>query len=78
MKICPICHARAFDDAVTCYGCLHEFNDEDIVAAPEHEDSPGPAVVLGATPPAFVIQIRPERERSGLTSWKCTVDLLPA
>ena len=31
MKMCPICGARAFDDADTCYGCLHRFDNEDAV-----------------------------------------------
>lgn len=31
MKVCPICNARAFDDAVMCYGCLHRFNGEEPV-----------------------------------------------
>lgn len=29
MKVCPICNARAFDDAVMCYGCLHRFDEEE-------------------------------------------------
>ena len=78
MKQCPICHARTFDDAVTCYGCLHEFTEADNAAATGPEGHSAPAIVLDGAPPAFVIQIRPERERSGLTSWTCTVDLLPA
>ena len=28
MKVCPVCGARAFDDAATCYGCLHRFDEE--------------------------------------------------
>lgn len=27
MKVCPVCSSRAFDDANTCYGCLHRFED---------------------------------------------------
>lgn len=27
MKLCPVCQARAFDDAETCYGCLHRFGE---------------------------------------------------
>ncbi len=27
MKVCPVCSARAFDDADTCYGCLHRFEN---------------------------------------------------
>jgi len=29
MKVCPVCGARAFDDALTCYGCLYRFNEEE-------------------------------------------------
>ncbi|HAM15611.1 MAG TPA: hypothetical protein DCP91_07105 [Eggerthellaceae bacterium] len=29
MKECPICQAVAFDDADTCYGCLHRFEEAD-------------------------------------------------
>lgn len=25
MKVCPICAAKAFDDAEVCFGCLHRF-----------------------------------------------------
>lgn len=25
MKTCPVCQARAFDDAEVCYGCMHHF-----------------------------------------------------
>ena len=28
MKTCPICHAVAFDDASTCFGCMHRFEQE--------------------------------------------------
>lgn len=28
MKTCPICEAKAFDDAAVCYGCLHRFDEE--------------------------------------------------
>lgn len=73
MKQCPICQSIAFDDAEICFGCLHDFSgDEAVVSAPS------PATIIDDAPPAFVIQIKPERERSGLTSWTCTVDLVPA
>ena len=74
MKQCPICQSLAFDDAATCYGCLHEFAGDESAS----ESSPVQAAVLDNVPPAFLIQIKPERERSGLTSWTCTVDLVPA
>lgn len=72
MKQCPICHSLAFDDATTCYGCLHEFASDESAPAPIREPAGCEA------PPSFLIQIKPERERSGLTSWTCTVDLVPA
>lgn len=42
MKACPVCGARAFDDAEVCYGCLHQFGSEDVrvptpVTAPVEE-----------------------------------------
>lgn len=26
MKTCPVCQAKAFDDASVCYGCMYPFN----------------------------------------------------
>lgn len=99
MKQCPVCKSTAFDDAATCFGCLHKFSDDDPVVeasasalavggpAPASEVNEPALVALTPSasesmpieaPPSFVIQIKPERERSGLTSWTCTVDLLPA
>ena len=34
MRICPVCHARAFDDAEICYGCMHRFGVKDAAASP--------------------------------------------
>lgn len=40
MKQCPICQGTSFDDAQTCFGCLHRFEQEqetpdtDLVAEP--------------------------------------------
>ena len=34
MRICPVCHARAFDDAEICYGCMHRFGIKDAAASP--------------------------------------------
>lgn len=76
MKQCPICQSLAFDDATTCFGCLHEFGPDDQVQPSEglQNEAPLPFEV----PPAFVIQIKPERERSGHTTWTCKVELVPA
>lgn len=29
MKVCPTCKSRCFDDMDTCYGCMHQFSDDD-------------------------------------------------
>lgn len=29
MKTCPVCGAGAFDDASTCYGCMHRYGEAD-------------------------------------------------
>ena len=80
MKRCPICQSLAFDDAAKCFGCLHEFTEKDGLEEGRSMMPPpagAPFLVESATPPAFLIRIRPEHESSGLTSWTCSVDLLP-
>ncbi|HIT45436.1 MAG TPA: hypothetical protein IAC28_05005 [Candidatus Aphodovivens excrementavium] len=51
MKTCPICQAKAFDDAEVCYGCLHRFERKEELASAceegkgqEHEASRAQAV----------------------------------
>ena len=29
MKVCPVCKSRCFDDMDKCYGCLHDFTQEE-------------------------------------------------
>lgn len=29
MKVCPVCKSRCFDDMDKCYGCLHDFKQEE-------------------------------------------------
>ena len=29
MKRCPVCLSVAFDDAATCFGCMHRFADDE-------------------------------------------------
>lgn len=29
MKVCPTCKSRCFDDMDTCYGCMHQFSEND-------------------------------------------------
>ena len=43
MKTCPICHAKTFDDARVCFGCLHDFTkpcDDGGTTVPQADDSP--------------------------------------
>ena len=50
MKTCPVCHARAFDDAEVCFGCLHRFAAAEpnaLCAA-----MPKPGSIRGASPAA--------------------------
>lgn len=37
MKTCPVCKARAFDDAQVCYGCLHKFSQQEMAS---HQEFP--------------------------------------
>ena len=50
MKTCPVCHARAFDDAEVCFGCLHRFAaaDPNVPRAA----MPKPGSIRGASPAA--------------------------
>ena len=36
MKVCPVCGAKAFDDAAVCYGCLHRFGSGDLAPMGRH------------------------------------------
>jgi hypothetical protein len=68
MKTCPVCHAIAFDDAVTCFGCMHPF-DQPVMSEPliqqENRD--------GDTPSRFVVSFTPAVE-NGKTVWACSVE----
>lgn len=80
MKTCPICGAIAFDDAETCFGCLHAF------AATEGEaDQQARAQVAGAPfgrhgrtlgpdSVSFVLSLVPTSQPGGGFSWACTVE----
>ena len=68
MKICPVCGARAFDDAPVCYGCLHRFAEE--VRGRAQHAAPSASRVA---PPSFRITISPARAASGEVEWTCNV-----
>ena len=68
MRVCPVCHARAFDDAEVCYGCMHRFSSKEPAAAP----MPGSAHKGGAVGPlSQETQMRAQAPSSGANaaSW---------
>ena len=68
MRVCPVCHARAFDDAEVCYGCMHRFSGKEPAAAP----MPGNAHKGGAVGPLpQETQMRAQAPSSGANaaSW---------
>ena len=68
MRVCPVCHARAFDDAEVCYGCMHRFSSKELAAAP----MPGSAHKGGAVGPlSQETQMRAQAPSSGANaaSW---------
>lgn len=78
MKECPICGARAFDDAEVCYGCLHHYGDEGGGDAPSEEQAILQAISNGAdndTPPAFTIKFTPSADESGGVKWTCAIEM---
>lgn len=83
MKVCPVCGARAFDDAPMCFGCLHRFEEN----AREDEVPLDAENVVGegferrtevfaepiARPPAFLIRFTPMVDEAGGVEWSCAV-----
>lgn len=89
MKVCPVCQARAFDDAASCYGCLHRFteDDHDVCEKVDWSEAtaPLPAVAvseaeggrsgdLPGPPPGFCIRLTPTVESTGAVTWQCAVE----
>ena len=65
MKTCPICGARAFDDAEVCYGCLHRFSD----------DMPARSLERSACgTPSFLIRLRLVSSGRGEYRWSCEIE----
>ena len=65
MKICPVCHAKAFDDAKICFGCLHDYSSA---------SKQTPLATTPETPPEFRITFTPTRDHSGAVTWKCAIE----
>lgn len=80
MKVCPVCGAVAFDDAVMCFGCLHRFGEEGLgVDASEGGEMDGhvaaQAAATVAVAPEFLIRFRPTPGDDGCLTWSCAVEL---
>lgn len=74
MKTCPVCSAVAFDDQVTCYGCLHNFEKDSQAAEIPKTLGPMPGLPDAAS---FLLSLVPRPEASGSFSWTCTVEPAP-
>ena len=78
MKICPVCGARAFDDALTCYGCLHRF-EEDMEEEGESREDAVWHTTASVTPvvpaPEFTIRFTPSSDSAGRVTWACAVEV---
>jgi hypothetical protein len=65
MKMCPICGSATFDDAKTCFGCMHPYEEgaarTAVARCPQDEY------------PAFVITLKPNSRPTGEISWACSV-----
>ena len=67
MKTCPICNSIAFDDAKTCFGCLHPFGEGEVEPALENENR------ADGEPARFVVSFVPTT-KAGRTVWSCSVE----
>ena len=75
MKICPVCGARAFDDAKTCFGCLHPFTDGQMVhKIGEQAVQVGKHAVRRLELPTLVISVDAVREEGGGLEWRYSID----
>ena len=77
MKTCPICGARAFDDAEVCYGCLHRYEGAEAgVPGPVAPlASPGPAVPAASPGPAVPVASPCASAPSGDAGWVVRFEL---
>lgn len=77
MKTCPICGARAFDDAEVCYGCLHRYEGADMgVPGPVAPVAPpGPATPAASPGPAAPVASPCASAPSGDAGWVVRFEL---
>ena len=75
-KTCPVCKAKAFDDATQCFGCLHSFTEGDATRnGSELDDQEVSRIRLtGELSPEFSIRFKPEVDAAGMLVWKCAVE----
>lgn len=84
MKVCPVCDALAFDDAETCFGCLHDYREDARgvavhpardVALESKEEKVIASPVESSRFPGFLIRFVPEADSSGAVTWSCSVEM---
>lgn len=75
MKACPVCGAKAFDDARTCFGCLHPFAEEPIIdKVCEPIFQVGKHAARRLELPTLVISVDAVREEDGDLEWRYSID----
>lgn len=76
MKTCPICQSIAFDDALTCYGCLYDFSKDVAGEAnhieQRHDEAVDTANVM-ASSISFMVTLTPEGRDLDNLLWRCEV-----
>lgn len=79
MKTCPICKAKAFDDAAVCYGCMHRFGEKPeqvLPIAPQHAPKGRAIARLDDWPPSFQITLTPPALSGVDRAWTCSVEVV--
>lgn len=76
MKDCPVCGAAAFDDALTCFGCLHRFESEatDPAGMPVEKEERCSYGAHARSVPEFLIRFTPGTDTTGALVWSCAVE----
>ena len=82
MKVCPVCQAAAFDDAQICYGCLHDYREDETRSTTSQQEEPQQSstehhIVSASLKaiPEFLVHFTPSVEESGSITWSCAVEL---
>ena len=91
MKSCPICGSVTFDDATTCFGCLHRYGEGDegeMASGSEPAPVPVPGefvvggrsgvrepAITGTLPISLLVSLIPHEGAAGGVSWRYEIAL---